>query len=59
MDNINILCSLNDAYVKPMLVMLNSMQKHNHEKKNLYIFSTSLSDESENIIREFLRGGGI
>ena len=54
MDNINILCSLNDAYVKPMLVMLNSMQKHNQEKKNLYIFSTSLSEDSEKKIRDFL-----
>lgn len=54
MDNINILCSLNDAYVNPMLVMLNSMQKHNQEKKNLYVFSTSLSEKSERKIRDFL-----
>lgn len=59
MDNINILCSLNDAYVNPMLVMLNSMQKHNQEKKNLYILSTALSEDSEKRIREFLAGGGI
>ncbi len=54
MNDINILCSLNDAYVNPMLVMLNSMQKHNQEKKTLFVFSTSLSEESEKRIRDFL-----
>ncbi len=46
-DEINILYCLNDAYLYPMINMLYSMRLYNQTRVNVFVLTTSFSEQSE------------
>ena len=49
---INLLCCVNDAYSNPMINLMYSIRQYNSDRINLYVLSTSLSEETQERIHK-------
>lgn len=49
---INLLCCVNDAYANPMINLMYSIRQYNSDRINLYVLSTTLSNETQENIKK-------